>query len=230
MNKKVLITFTILVTIGISTTVFATPTLSNYIMRSIVVDVTNCMESDTGMDYFNEGTISGNFSLNNWKYSGSYTDTCIDNITLAEGVCGSSVWSGYSHLAAGIVVDCSGYDKHCYRGECTSKLPDLKLEKMYYQTYSYNSTHKEVYIQSEIKNLEPVIADPSTGLTKIMGWPTYMEIYEPNLIVYPYQTVVMNISVYLEPGNYTIVSYADYYNELPELNDLNNYDALYITV
>lgn len=121
MKKKMATIFALVIGLGLIGTVYAVT-----ILNVLVVNTIGCQEYyDTGLDYLTRGYIDGYFYTGNWSYNGSYWDTCLDNLTLVEGVCGSSIHANYSNLAAAITMDCSNYTSSngtattmCYAGAC----------------------------------------------------------------------------------------------------------------
>jgi len=92
----------------------------------IVVNTFQCNETDFGWDIANQGSITGTFFATNGNVTTSVTgtlqDTCFNNVTLIEGVCGSSISVNISNLAAAGYVNCLGGNTSnftgCFQGAC----------------------------------------------------------------------------------------------------------------
>lgn len=103
--------------------VFAQTPLTN--PPPVIVNANSCSETDGGLNYFSQGTVTGSFwwlgaNNTNVTYSGSLADTCISSTTLLEGVCGSSINSSLSNLAGALYVDCAAPNPAfgCVNGAC----------------------------------------------------------------------------------------------------------------
>src|SRR3989344_4010775 len=95
------------------------------IVGNFVVNANSCYESDGGLDYGVYGNVTGSFwwpisNSSNGTFVGTFTDVCISNVTLLEGVCGSSISSIYSGVAGAVYVDCNVPNSSfgCVNGAC----------------------------------------------------------------------------------------------------------------
>ena len=95
------------------------------IVGNFVVNANSCYESDGGLDYGVYGNVTGSFwwpisNSSNGTFVGTFTDVCISNVTLLEGVCGSSISSIYSGVAVAVYVDCNDPNSSfgCVNGAC----------------------------------------------------------------------------------------------------------------
>ena len=94
--------------------------------NGVVVNALNCSESDGGLNYLSAGAIHGSFVWNSTNgtqsWIGSVSDVCLNNITLVESVCGSSISPSYNGFAGAFYVDCSiragNSTNSTYRGLC----------------------------------------------------------------------------------------------------------------
>ena len=122
MNKTILSFFVIsAVFLG----VFA---FAQTITGSFLVNANSCSETDGGLNYATYGSVTGSFwwptgNFSNGTYIGTFTDVCVSNTTLLEGVCGSSISANYSNLAGAVYVDCSTLSNSstswgCQNGRC----------------------------------------------------------------------------------------------------------------
>ena len=89
-----------------------------------VIPSGNCVETDSGLDYLNAGSISGTFKIGNTTYSNvTLSDNCASNTIVAELVCGSNVRinnTSFPHLAALVWENCNatGNATSCVSGRC----------------------------------------------------------------------------------------------------------------
>lgn len=90
------------------------------ITNSFVVNAYYCSETDGGLNYGTFGSVNGGFwwttgNNTNSTIFGTFDDTCLDNVTLFEGVCGSSISPSYNGLAGAVYVTCLN---RCFNGAC----------------------------------------------------------------------------------------------------------------
>lgn len=78
-----------------------------------VVPPGNCRETDTGIDFFTPGHITGNFSVSGQNYNGTFSDACLSSTSIVELVCGGTINPKYNHLGAAILEDCATFNKTC---------------------------------------------------------------------------------------------------------------------
>jgi len=109
-----------LVALGIL--IVASFVIAGSVLNRKVFYTTLCNESDSGIDYFNQGYMAGYFSDNsstNTTYN-VYWDYCAGNQTLVEYVCGQT-FNPNSTSAAELTVDCGQVPNstgYCVSGKC----------------------------------------------------------------------------------------------------------------
>jgi len=118
--NKLFLSLVIILSVLLGVFVFAQTIVGNF-----VVNANSCYESDSGLDYGVYGNVTGSFwwpisNSSNGTFVGTFTDVCISNVTLLEGVCGSSISSIYSGVAGAVYVDCNVPNSSfgCVNGAC----------------------------------------------------------------------------------------------------------------
>lgn len=251
MNKLFLIGFVALIVLA-GFFVFA-QTITG---QGVVVNAINCTETDGGLNYLNQGSILGTFSWNTTNGTQSWTgivsDTCINNVTLSEGVCGSSVSSSYSNLAGVFSVDCSVPNSAygCVNGACrlvgtnrtnATLRADLIVSNLVYAyvsngTVTYNGTNLtsyRVFVNATIRNVGNVTAVASSTrmmLSKVGEPPriSTQSVSTPTLGV-GQSTVVSGILTGLKGLN-LLQADADSSNVIVESNEANNVRVVNVTL
>lgn len=194
--------------------VFAQTPLNN--PSPIIVNAYSCSETDSGLNYFAQGTITGSFwwagaNGTNATYFGNLIDTCTSSTVLLEGVCGSSINSSLSNLAGALYVDCAAPNSNfrCLNGACVLvnstnlSLPDLRISSWTYSFAAINTTNINnvtnytVFVNATVINSGNAIAGASTtriGFRMLTG---------PFASAYTYQSVA---TIALNPGQSKVVS------------------------
>ncbi len=218
----------------------------------IIVNANSCSETDSGLSYYAQGTITGSFwwpgaNGTNVTYSGSLTDTCISSTVLLEGVCGSSI--NVTGLAGALYVDCSAPNPAygCVNGACalvgnsTSSLPDLRvtaINNVVFFAGSTNSSNSTYYpivsFNTTITNQGTATAGASntqirfTRLSSPLGGSNQVIVATPSLT--PGQSVTLYNSFNGFSGVYSASAIADINGQVIESTENNNNFALNITL
>ena len=203
--------------------VFAQTPLNN--PPPIIVNAITCSETDSGLNYFSKGNITGSFwwpgaNGTNLTYVGSLADSCTSNTVLLEGVCGSSINTSLSNLAGALYVDCAAPNSNfgCVNGACVFvgtngtnstgnnstnlSLPDLRISSLTYSFAVINITNSSnvnytVFVNATVINSGNAIAGAST--TRI----GFRMLTGPFASAYTYQSVA---TIALNPGQSKVVS------------------------
>lgn len=226
------------------------------IVNSVLVNVNGpCYETDFGLDYDRFGSVTGNF----WwltpnssvvsNYNGTFYDSCLNNLTLVEGVCGSTVSQNFSNLAGIVYVNC---DFGCSNGACINSnstnntlRPDLIISNLTYtyvvngsitiNTNTTNSTNGtstngttilrtyRVFVNATVRNSGNAVAGASTTLlmvnTNVLGISS-VNVATPSLGV-GQSTSVSGVLAGVT-GIDVIQAGADYLSVVAESNEYNN--------
>jgi len=110
MKKRTAVIFAALLFLGLVTFV-----ISQTVTGLTIVHTNGCWETDGGTNYYQAGMAGGYFWQGNITYNGTFTDVCINQNTLAEGICGASISQNFSHLAGVAYVSCAN---GCFNGAC----------------------------------------------------------------------------------------------------------------
>lgn len=111
MGKKFFVLILLVLGIGI---VFA----QSFLTFDVYSGLASCVELDSGDDYFNRGNVTASFTSNPSAFY-TYTDNCLNDLILSEGVCGQNVNQAYSGYGAIVSLDCdSNYGMICQYGAC----------------------------------------------------------------------------------------------------------------
>jgi len=105
-TKKIILFSGILIVLTASVIAF------QVLFVATVAPFSTCTETDSFAVPFTQqfgiaGVMNGTFILGNQTFIGPFADRCLNNTTLIEFVCGSSVNSSFSNLAAALLVDCA---------------------------------------------------------------------------------------------------------------------------
>ena len=206
--------------------VFAQTPISN--PPPIIVNAITCSETDSGLNYFSKGNITGSFwwpgaNGTNLTYVGSLADSCTSNTVLLEGVCGSSINANLSNLAGALYVDCAAPNSAfgCVNGACVLlnttgnstwnnstnlSLPDLRISSLTYSFAVINTTNSN----NNTTNSNYTVFVNATVINSgnaIAGASTtrigFRMLTGPFASAYTYQSVA---TIALNPGQSTVVS------------------------
>ena len=241
MNFKYSLAVVVLIAV-LGVFVFAQTPLNN--PPPIIVNANSCSETDSGLNYFAQGTITGSFwwagtNGTNLTYTGSLTDTCTSSTVLLEGVCGSSINASLSNLAGALYVNCAAPNSNfgCVNGACvfvgtngtngTTSLANLIITNITRISTIFNSsngtngtTSYNVNVTTYVRNIGSGNAGASvTANTFGFGSPIMMA----TPAIPAGQTVL--VSRYLlgvSPGTYFTSSGADNTTVITETNEFDN--------
>lgn len=237
MNKFYFVFISLVVLLGVF--VFAqTP------FNSVVVNANSCFENDGGLNYFVPGFVNGSFwwatgngTNSTQTFNGMVSDVCLNNNTLFESVCGSSISSSYSNLAGILYVNCAN---GCMNGACRSPTNntngtgrDLIVSNIGFSyfvngTINVNGTNLTTYnvmVNATVRNVGNIASGNSTTRIafKTHGWPfTTVNRDIPIGSLGAGQGVVVLRAFSGYSGQFTINATADIFNTVNEVNELNN--------
>ena len=129
------------------------------IVGKFIVNTNSCYESDSGLDYKNYGIVNGSFwwpinNQTNGTFVGAFSDVCLNNITLLEGVCGSSISSAYSGVAGAVYVDCNVPNSAfgCVNGVCRIVGGNGTNNLTLYDNFSFEPLNTNKWMELQFHN------------------------------------------------------------------------------
>jgi hypothetical protein len=253
-----LISFGILgVLVVFAVLVIAQPALPpGFISAQEYSPITNCYESDGGLDIYSSGSNQIGYLNNNGTVANlSVNDYCLSNTVVVEGLCGSWINSNFNTTAYGKSIfagqfDCTASNTTssytCLNGACVaggtnvSNGPDLIINNIGFTflqngTIVQNGTNVSTYTVTalvDVKNAGNQVAGASltrVGFRMISG-PLATSSWAYLDIPTPAMSrgAIWNVNTTFAgyDGNFQMESSADFYHAVIESEENNNYLAI----